>query len=79
MSTFILGIYDLIPKASSVPMYRYAEGGAPEDDAIFVVAGKNDNTNEFDFVFSGTPMHFLQGNDNLDEYFRIVFRDLFGN
>ena len=78
VSNFILGVIALVPKASSVPMYRYDEANT-DDDPIFIMAGQNDNTREYDFVFSGTPMHLLGGNGNLNEIFEIIIVDLFGN
>lgn len=82
VSTFILGIIALVPKATSVPMYRY-DDPATGDDPIFIMVGKNDNTGEFDFVFSATPMHYLRGQNNaneadLNEVFRILLMELFG-
>ncbi len=76
VSKFILGLISLIPKATSIPMYRYDDPKGT-DDPIFILVGRNDNTGEYDFVFSGTPLHYLQGNNNLNDFFRIVFRDLF--
>ncbi|NOX37089.1 MAG: hypothetical protein GXO78_06075 [Calditrichaeota bacterium] len=76
VSKFILGLISLIPKATAIPMYRYDDPNLT-DDPIFILVGRNDNTGEYDFVFSGTPLHYLQGNNNLNEFFRIVFRDLF--
>ena len=45
--------------------------------------GVNDNKlvsdpeNAYDFVFSGTPLHYLKGNGNLEEFFKIIFNDIF--
>lgn len=77
VSSFILGLKGLVPKASSLPMYRYDLPNDP-NDPIFVMAGLNDNTGEYDFVFSGTPLHFLRGNNNLNDLFQIILFDLFG-
>ncbi|RMG65201.1 MAG: hypothetical protein D6715_08780 [Calditrichaeota bacterium] len=77
VSGFILGIIALKPKVTSIPMYRYQETGTAADP-IFVMIGRNDNTGQFDFVFAGTPLHFLQGNGKLNEFFDIVFKDIFG-
>lgn len=77
VSKFILGLIALQPKATSVPMYRYDDPALAEDP-IFVMVGQNDNTGEYDFVFSGTPLHFLQANNNLDQLFEIIIVDLFG-
>jgi len=76
LSKFVVGLISLIPKSTSVPMYRY-EDPKKEVDPIFVMVGRNDNTGEYDFVFSGTPLHFLQANNNLDEFFRIVLEEIF--
>ncbi len=76
-SKFIVGLIALIPKVTSVPMYRYDDPNLTEDP-IFIMAGRNDNTGEYDFIFSGTPMHFLQGNGNLNELFSIILIDMFG-
>ncbi|MCD4730150.1 MAG: hypothetical protein K8R74_06100 [Bacteroidales bacterium] len=75
-SQFINGVLALEQKATSVPMYRY-DDTETEDDPLFVLIGRNDNTGVYDFVFSGTPLHYLQGNSNLDEFFRIIFQDIF--
>ncbi len=76
VSNFILGLIALKPNPAAVPMYRYDEPNT-DSDPIFVIAGRNDNTGEYDFVFSGTPLHFLRGNNNLDTLFEIIIRDLF--
>ncbi|RMG41644.1 MAG: hypothetical protein D6732_02160, partial [Methanobacteriota archaeon] len=76
-SQFIVGLIGLKPKITSVPMYRYDAPNTTEDP-IFIMVGLNDNTQEYDFVFSGTPLHFLRGNGNLDELFGIILLDLFG-
>jgi hypothetical protein len=78
VSSFILGVIALQPKASSVPMYRYDEPNT-NDDPIFIMTGQNDNTREYDFVFSGTPLHLLRGNNNVEELFEIILFELFGN
>jgi len=76
VSYFILGLFALNPKATSVPMYRYDLPNT-SDDPIFIMVGRNDNTGKYDFVFSGTPIHFLKGNNNLEQFFRIIFQELF--
>ena len=76
VSKFLLGLLELIPKANAIPMYLYDDPNLT-DDPIFMVIGRNDNTGQYDFVFSGTPIHLLQGNNNVDELFRIIFRDIF--
>jgi hypothetical protein len=77
VSNIIVGLIALIPKVTSVPMYRYDDPNS-EQDPIFVMVGRNDNTGEHDFVFSGTPLHILNGNGNLNDIFDIVLDDLFG-
>jgi len=76
VSKFIVGLIALAPKATSIPMYRY-DDPKREDDPIFIMVGRNDNTGEYDFVFSGTPLHLLRGNNNIEEFFRIILKDLF--
>lgn len=76
VSKYIFGLIALKPKLTSIPMYRY-DDPARENDPLFAMIGQNDNTKAYDFVFSGTPLHLLRGNDNLDELFRIIFRDIF--
>jgi hypothetical protein len=74
---FILfGLYTLKPKASSVPMYRYDDPNL-NDDPQFIMIGKNDNTNEYDFVMAGTPLNQLNGNNNVAEFFKVVLMDIF--
>ncbi len=75
---FVLGLIALAPKITSVPMYRYDLANSPATDPLFIMAGRNDNTGEYDFIFSGTPLHLLNGNGNLNEFFDIVLDDLFG-
>ncbi|MCB0315106.1 MAG: hypothetical protein KDH84_17910, partial [Calditrichaeota bacterium] len=77
VSNIVVGSIALKPKANSVPMYRYDDPGST-DDPLFILAGQNDNTGEYDFIFSGTPLHYLRGNGNLNEFFTIVLRDFFG-
>jgi hypothetical protein len=48
------------------------------EDPLFIMLGKNEfGSDEFDFIFSGTPMHFLNGNNNLEELFSIILNDIF--
>lgn len=77
VSSIIVGSIALKPKANSIPMYRY-DDPAGTDDPLFILTGQNDNTGEYDFIFSGTPLHYLRGNGNLNEFFTIVLRDFFG-
>jgi hypothetical protein len=76
VSKLFVGAIGLLPKATSVPMYRYDVSNSTSDP-LFIMIGKNDNTQEYDFVFSGTPMHFLNGNNNLEDLFEIILKDIF--
>jgi len=79
VTKFIVGLLDLIPKATSVPMYYYDDPNLSEDP-LFILIGQNDNkgsADRYDFVFSGTPLNQLDGNSNIDELFRIILRDIF--
>jgi hypothetical protein len=77
VSTFILGgAFAFRAAPGAVPMYRFDEPNV-ENDPLFVVLGRNDNTGEFDFVFSGAPLHMLRGNNNLDQLFEIILTGLF--
>jgi len=81
LSKIFFGAIALKPKATSIPMYRFDDAG--EDDPLFIMLGKNDNKNDendepYDFIFSGTPMHLLDGNNNLNELFNIIFEDIYG-
>lgn len=77
VSGFILGVFSLVPKANSVPIYRYDQPNT-DDDPIFIMVGRNDSTNEPDFVFAGTPLHFLNENNNLNRFFDVILQNLFG-
>ena len=57
-------------------MYRFDDPNST-NDPLFVMIGKNDNTDEYDFVMAGTPLNQLNGNKNIGEFFKIVFRDIF--
>jgi len=72
----LLGLYGLRPKTGSVPMYHFDEPNS-NDDPLFIMIGKNDNTNEYDFVMAGTPLNQLDGNNNVAELFRIIIEDIF--
>ena len=76
VSNLIFGLIGLKPRGGSLPLYKY-DDPATEDDPVFIIAGKNDNTQKFDFLFSGTPLNFLNGNNNLDLFFDFVLNDLF--
>ncbi len=79
VSKIILGLMALKPKPTAIPMYRYDDPKSSHDP-VFVLLGRNDNKPEeeaYDFVFSATPLHYLQGNGNLDEFFKVVFEKIF--
>ncbi len=69
-------IISLKPKATSIPMYMYDHPSEAENPK-FVLIGLNDNTKAYDFVFVGSPLHIVNGNNNIDEFIKIVFRDIF--
>lgn len=76
-NTFLLnGLIALVPKMSSVPMYRFDDPQSP-DDPLFILIGLNDNTNQHDFVFAGTPLNQLNGNGNVGKLFEIILNDIF--
>jgi len=70
VSTNIMGAYSVTAKEGSIVLYRY-------DQKVFVVLGRNDNTGEYDMVFSGAPLHQVNGNSNLNEFFDIILNDVF--
>lgn len=76
VSKFLLGSLALVPKANAIPMYRYDDPNLTVDP-IFIIIGRNDNTGQYDFVFSGTPLHLLRNNNNVDELFKIIIEDIF--
>lgn len=81
VSKIILGMIALKPKGGSIPLYRY-DDPATDQDPLFIIAGRNDNNidlnaGDFDFLFSGTPLHFMNGDGNLDQFFDFVIHDLF--
>jgi hypothetical protein len=76
VTNFIFGLIAFKPKVTAIPMYRYDDPNR-EDDPMFVLLGFNDNSKEYDFVFSGTPLHLLRGNNNLDELFIRIYKDIF--
>ncbi|PIS28057.1 MAG: hypothetical protein COT43_07215 [Candidatus Marinimicrobia bacterium CG08_land_8_20_14_0_20_45_22] len=69
-TTNIFGTYSVSAKEGSVVLYRY-------DGKVFVILGRNDNTGEYDMVFSGAPLHLINGNSNLDDFFDIILNDVF--
>ncbi len=79
VNKIILGLMGLKPKPTAIPMYRYDDPKSAKDP-LFIILGKNDNKapkDAYDFVFSATPLHYLQGNNNLDAFFRIIFEKVF--
>ena len=79
VSKIIVGLMGLKPKPTAIPLYRYDDPRSTEDP-IFILLGRNDNkhgTDAYDFIFSATPLHYLQANNNLNEFFKIVFNDIF--
>jgi hypothetical protein len=78
VSNYIFGLIALKPKANAIPMYRYDDPNRTSDP-IFVLIGQNDNLQgqPYDFVFAGTPLHMLNGNNNLDDLFRVILQDVF--
>ncbi len=77
VSKFFAGVKSLVPKAGAVPLYRFDDPSSPPVDPLFVILGRNDNTGQYDFVFSATPLHQLNGNNNLDDFFDIILNDVF--
>ncbi len=81
VSQTMVGIKALIPKATSIPMYRFQNPSPPNDTPVFVMIGRNDNKNPdefpYDFVFSAAPLHQLKGDNNLDEFFDVILNDIF--
>ncbi len=79
VSSFIVGLISLKPKLTSIPLYRYDLANS-QDDPIFIMLGENEfrtTQSDYDFIFAGTPMHFLNGNNNLEELFSIILNDIF--
>jgi len=69
-TTNIFGTYSVTPKEGSIVLYRY-------DGKVFVILGRNDNTREYDMVFSGAPLHLINGNNNLKDFLDIILNDVF--
>ena len=80
VSKLFVGTIGLFPKVTAVPMYKYDVSNS-ESDPLFIMLGKNDgkaeNDEPYDFIFSGTPMHYLDGNNNLDSLFQAITTDIF--
>ncbi|NOX88681.1 MAG: hypothetical protein GXO77_06620 [Calditrichaeota bacterium] len=87
VSKIIVGLMGLKPKPTAIPLYRFNDPKS-DQDPLFILLGRNDNKvkqisdsfsveDAYDFVFSGTPLHYLQGNKNLDEFFKVVFEKIF--
>jgi len=66
----LIGTFAVTEKEGSVVLYRY-------DDKVFIILGRNDNTGEYDMVFSGAPLHLMNGNNNLNTFFDIIINDVF--
>ncbi len=77
VSKFFAGVKALVPKGGAVPLYRFDDPSNPQEDPMFIILGRNDNTGEYDFVFSATPLHMLNGNNNLEEFFDIILNGVF--
>jgi len=69
-SKMLIGTFAVTAKEGGVVLYRY-------DDKVFVILGRNDNTGEYDMVFSGAPLHLINGNSNLNNFFDIILNDVF--
>ncbi len=84
VSKIILGLAALKPKTKAISLYRYDDKNKV-DDPSFILIGQNDLKAQilseaqgaYDFVFSGTPLHYLNGNGNLDDFFSIIINDVF--
>jgi|GEM_PF-470157 len=76
VSNFIFGVIATAAKPGSIPLYHYVDANAAENP-LFVMLGRNDNSGVYDFVFSGTPLHQLNGNNNLDEFFDVILNYVF--
>jgi len=84
VSKIILGLVALKPKTKAISLYQY-DDTKKEDDPSFILLGQNDLKAQslpqvqdaYDFVFSGTPLHYLNGNGNLDDFFSIIINDVF--
>ncbi len=57
-------------------MYRFDDPQSV-NDPVFIMIGYNDNFDYYDFVMVGTPLNQLNGNNNIDEFFRIIIGDIF--
>lgn len=76
VSSNIFGAFAVTAKSGSINLYRY-EDKAVSPRPLFVILGRNDNTGVYDFVFSGAPLHQLNGNNNLKEFFNIILNYVF--
>jgi hypothetical protein len=76
VSSNVFGAYATKPKSGSIVLYRYEDKNVTPRP-IFVVLGRNDNTGVYDFVFSGVPLHQLNGNNNVKEFFNIILNYVF--
>ncbi|MFA4838723.1 MAG: hypothetical protein WC703_04520, partial [Candidatus Neomarinimicrobiota bacterium] len=76
VSNYIFGVFAIKPKEGSVILYRYNDTTLTERPP-FILLGRNDNTGVYDFVFAGAPLHQLNGNNNLNQFFDIILNEVF--
>lgn len=76
VSSNVFGAFAVKPKSGSVVLYRY-EDKSLTPRPVFVILGRNDNTGVYDFIFSGVPLHQLNGNNNLKDLFDIIWNYVF--
>jgi len=76
VQNFIFGVIATPPKEGNIVLYRYNDPNLSVHPP-FVLLGRNDNTGVYDFVFSGAPLHQMNGNGNLDEFFYIILNRIF--
>ncbi len=72
----IFGTFAIKAKSGSVNLYRYNDVNQTPRP-LFVVLGRNDNTGVYDFVFAGAPLHQLNGNNNLNQFFDAILNYVF--
>ncbi len=80
VSFFIPAMKALTPKANAISLYRSDAIPTEQSDdmPVFMVLGENDNSpGEYNFLFSGTPLHQLRGNNNLDQFFDVILNNVF--
>ena len=76
VANFIFGVIATPPKEGNIVLYRYNDPSLSVHPP-FVLLGRNDNTGVYDFVFSGAPLHQMNGNNNLNEFFNIILNYIF--